>query len=155
MVQERAQAPSGGPGKHLVLYDGVCGMCNGLLQFVLPRDRRVVFRFAALQSATAKAIVERSGDDSGDLATFYVVENYQTPAARVLTRSRAGLFVLDALGWPWKAAAIIGVLPTAWLDAAYDIVARHRYRVFGRHDRCLLPRPEYRDRFIDTGSKTA
>ena len=151
MVQERAQGLSGGPGQHLVLYDGVCGMCNRFLQFVLPRDRRGVFRFAALQSATGKAIVERSGDDAGALATFYVVEHYQTPAARVLTRSRAGLFVLDALGWPWKAATIIGALPTAWLDAAYDVVARHRYRVFGRHDRCLLPRPEYRARFIDTG----
>jgi len=151
MVQERAQGPSGGSGQHLVLYDGVCGMCHRFLQFVLPRDRRGVFRFAALQSATGKAIVERSGDDSDALATFYVVENYQTPAARVLTRSRAGLFVMNALGWPWKAATLIGALPTAWLDAAYDVVARHRYRVFGKHDRCLLPRPEYRERFIDTG----
>jgi predicted DCC family thiol-disulfide oxidoreductase YuxK len=151
MVLERAQGLSGDPGKHLVLYDGVCGMCNRFLQFLLPRDRRGVFRFAALQSPTGTAIVERSGGDPGAPATFYVVANYQTPAARVLTRSRAGLFVLDALGWPWKAATIIGALPTPWLDAAYDVVARHRYRVFGRHDRCLLPRPEYRDRFIDTG----
>ena len=150
MVQDRAQEPSSEPGKHLVLYDGVCGMCNGLLQFVLSRDRQSLFRFAALQSATGKAIVERSGGDAGELTTFYVVENYGTPAARLLTRSRAGFFVLNALGWPWKAATMIGVLPTAWLDAAYDVVARHRYRVFGRHDRCLLPRPEYRDRFIDT-----
>jgi len=151
MVQERTQGLSGAPGKHLVLYDGVCGMCHRFLQFILPRDRRGVFRFAALQSPTGKAIVERCGDDPGALATFYVVENYQTPAARVLTRSRAGLFVLTALGWPWRAATIIGALPTSWLDAAYDVVARYRYRVFGRHDRCLLPRPEYRDRFIDTG----
>jgi len=151
MVQERTQGLSGAPGKHLVLYDGVCGMCHRFLQFILPRDRRGVFRFAALQSATGKAIVERSGADANELTTFYVVEDYQTPAAGVLTKSRAGLFVLNALGWPWKAAAMIGVLPTAWLDAAYDIVARHRYRVFGRHDRCLLPRPEYRDRFIDAG----
>lgn len=150
MVQERAQERSAA-GKHLVLYDGVCGMCNGLLQFVLPRDPQGVFRFAALQSATGKAIVERAGADSGELATFYVVENYGTPAARVLTRSRAGLFVLNTLGWPWKAATVIGALPDAWLDAAYDVIARPRYRVFGRHDRCLLPRPEYRDRFIDAG----
>jgi predicted DCC family thiol-disulfide oxidoreductase YuxK len=151
MVQERAQEASGALGKHLVLYDGVCGMCNGFLQFVLPRDRRGVFRFAALQSATGKTIVERSGGDAGELTTFYVVENYGTPAARLLTRSRAGLFVMNALGWPWKAATMIGVLPNAWLDTAYDVIARHRYRVFGRHDRCPLPRPEYRDRFIDTG----
>jgi predicted DCC family thiol-disulfide oxidoreductase YuxK len=151
MLQERAQEASGTAGKHLVLYDGVCGMCNGFLQFLLPRDRDGVFRFASLQSATAKAIVEASGSDAGELTTFYVVENYGTPAARLLTRSRAGLFVLKALGWPWKAATMIGVFPDAWLDAAYDVVARHRYRVFGRYDQCLLPRPEYRDRFIDAG----
>ena len=94
-------------------------------------------------------MVERFGGNPKDLTSFCVVADYRTSRARMFIRSRAALFVAGMLGWPWKAPVIFGVLPTALLDRAYDVVARHRYRVFGRSERCLLPRPEVRHRFID------
>ena len=145
MVHSEAQQPV---GVHLVLYDGVCGLCSRLLQFLLRHDRRQVFSFAPLQSAVGRSFVERSGDPA-ELTSFYVVADYQTPASRVFTRSDAALFVAGALGWPWRVAQLTRFVPHAIRDRAYDLVARSRYRVFGRYERCLVPRPEFRNRFID------
>jgi predicted DCC family thiol-disulfide oxidoreductase YuxK len=143
------QDPSGVDGAHLVLYDGVCGLCNRLLQFLLAHDRRAVFAFASLQSAIGRSTVERFGGDPDELTSFYVVANFRTDRARLLSRGRAALFVAAMLGWPWKAAGLLRVVPPALLNRLYDVVARYRYRVFGRFDQCLMPRPEYRCRFID------
>jgi predicted DCC family thiol-disulfide oxidoreductase YuxK len=149
MVHLEVQPPSVFAGAHLVLYDGVCGLCSRLLQFLLRHDRRGVFRFASLQSRIGQSIVERSGGNPAELTSFYVIANYQTAASRVFTRSDAALFVAGALGWPWRAAQLMRFLPQTIRDRAYDVVARSRYRVFGRYDRCLVPSPEFRHRFID------
>jgi predicted DCC family thiol-disulfide oxidoreductase YuxK len=150
MVDSKAQPSSAAvAGAHLVLYDGVCGLCGRLLQFLLRHDRRRVFSFASLQSAVGRSIVERSGGNPAELTSFYVVADYQTAAARVFSRSDAALFVAGALGWPWRTGQLIRFVPQAIRDRAYDVVARSRYRVFGRYDRCLVPRPEFRSRFID------
>jgi predicted DCC family thiol-disulfide oxidoreductase YuxK len=149
MADSLAQGPPHAEAVHLALYDGVCGLCNSLLQFLLTHDRRGVFAFASLQSRTGRAVVEQLGGDLADLTSFYVVANYRTDRSRTLARSKAALFVAGQLGWPWKAAVIAGVLPGAVLDRAYDVIARHRYRVFGRFEQCLAPRPEFRDRFIE------
>jgi predicted DCC family thiol-disulfide oxidoreductase YuxK len=143
------QGPSGVEGAHLVLYDGVCGLCSRLLQFLLEHDHRAVFTFASLQSATGQAMVERFGDSPNELTSFYVVTNYRADHARIFSRSGAALFVAGELGWPWKVAVLMRVLPTAILDRIYAVVARARYRLFGRFEHCLTPRPEFRDRFID------
>lgn len=135
-------------GTHLLLYDGVCGMCSALLQFVLARDRRAVFVFAPLQGDLGRETVRHHGGDPDALSTFYVVANYRTPAAAVLTRSRAALFVAGELGWPWKAATALRLLPTVLLDVFYDLVARYRYRVFGQLDQCLLQTPQHKKRFV-------
>jgi len=132
-----------------VLYDGVCGLCNRLLQFLLQRDHRSVFTFASLQSAAGKAMVERFGGDPDELTSFYVLANYQADHARMFNRSGAALFVLGELGWPWKVAVVMRVLPAAFLDRIYDVVARTRYRLFGRFEHCLTPQPEFQRRFID------
>lgn len=138
----------GGSGTHLLLYDGVCGLCDWLVQAVLSHDEGAVFDFAPLQGRVAGDLLAGLGANSGPLDTVYVVVDYQTAPA-LLSRGRAALFVLAALGWPWKAAGALRVLPPRLLDRAYDLVARHRYRVFGRYDQCVLPRPEHRARFID------
>jgi predicted DCC family thiol-disulfide oxidoreductase YuxK len=132
-----------------VLYDGVCVLCNRLLQFLLKHDRRAVFTFASLQSDAGKAMVARLGGDPDELTSFYVVADYRGNHARILSRSRAALFVAGELGWPWKGAALMRVLPTAMLDRVYDVVARTRYRLFGRFEHCTIPPAEYRRRFID------
>ena len=136
-------------GRHLLLFDGGCGLCEWLVQFVLARDPAGVFHFASLASPEGRSIVTRHGGDADDVSTVYVIADYRTPEARPLTKSRAALFVSRTLGWPWRAATLLGVLPTPLLDRLYDVVARNRYRVFGRREQCLMPRPEWQDRFID------
>ena len=132
-----------------MLYDGVCGLCSHLLRFLLQHDHRSTFNFASLQSATGRAIVERFGGDPNELTSFYVLANYRGDHPRMFSRSSATLFVAAELGWPWKLAVVMRVVPTAVLDRIYDIVARSRYRLFGRLEHCLVPRPEFRRRFID------
>ena len=142
------QASSACHGTHLVLYDGVCGLCNRLLQFLLKHDRREVFCFAALQSDTGKLMVARSGGNPEELSSFYVVADFRT-RARVFTRSDAAVFVASQLGWPWKALSVAKWLPRALRNRAYDLIAGSRYRIFGRYEQCLLPTPEHRRRFVD------
>ncbi len=149
MAGSPAQVPPTSEGTHLVLYDGVCGLCNRLLQFLLAHDRRAVFTFASLQSPVGRATVERHGGNPNDLDSFHVVANYRANDAQMFSRSGAALFVAGQLGWPWEVAVITRVLPTTILDYAYDVVARNRYRVFGRYEQCLVPSPEVRSRFID------
>jgi predicted DCC family thiol-disulfide oxidoreductase YuxK len=149
MAEEHAQASSGSGGAHLVLYDGVCGLCSRLLQFLLEHDRRAVFSFAPLQGPTGRSVVARMGGNPDDLTTFYVWANYRARDARVLARSDAALFVARELGWPWNVLTAARVLPKVLRDAVYDVVARTRYRVFGRYEQCLAPRPDFRSRFVE------
>ena len=145
-----AQAPfDASRGAHLVLYDGVCGLCNRLLQFLLKHDHRDVFRFASLQSPIGKTTIARWGGDPEDLTTFYVVSNFRTPDARAVTKGDAALFVARELGWPWKVACVGRAFPKALRDRIYRVIARNRYRVFGRYEQCLVPNKESRGRFVD------
>jgi predicted DCC family thiol-disulfide oxidoreductase YuxK len=133
---------------HLLLYDGVCGLCDRLVQYVLAHDRDRVFHFAALQGAVAREALKPFGV-SGELTTLRVLVDYRSAHPRSLTKGRATIFVLSRLGWPWKAAGLLSALPSPLLDAVYDLVARHRYRLGGRYERCLVPPAEDRGRFID------
>ena len=149
MTCAAAQALDSTQAAHLVLYDGVCGLCNRLLQFLLVHDRRGVFCFAALQSRTGQSVVADWGGDPEDLTSFYVLADFRTPHARALTKSDAAVFVAGELGWPWKALWMAGALPRGLRNRVYDMIARSRYRIFGRFDECLLPRPEFWSRFIE------
>ena len=134
----------------VLLYDGVCGLCNRLVQFLLRRDRAGVFRFASLQSAFAARILTRHGRDARDLDTVYVVLNYDTPGEALFARSDAVRFAFIQIGGIWNASAIVlKLLPRALCDFAYAAIARRRYRIFGRSDTCVLPAPEDRARFLD------
>jgi predicted DCC family thiol-disulfide oxidoreductase YuxK len=136
----------------LVLYDGVCGLCNRMVQLILRHDRVGRFRFAALQSDLAGALLRRHGRDPRDLDTVCVVRDHGGIGEQVLTKSRAVIHVAGHLGWPWKLARVLRVLPTRLLDACYDQIARRRYRWFGRYDACPLPTPATRARFLDASA---
>jgi|SRR5690606_14040459 predicted DCC family thiol-disulfide oxidoreductase YuxK len=136
----------------LVLYDGVCGLCDRFTQFILARDRRGRFVFASLQSEVAEALLSRHGRDARKLDTVYVCAGYGSPQETLHAKSRAVLYVFRALGGVWALSRVAGLLPTRALDAIYDWVAARRYRVFGRSDVCLLPPPEQRARFVDIGA---
>jgi len=135
--------------KPVVLYDGVCGLCNRLVQFILQRDQRDVFRFASLQSALAAEILARHSMPC-DLNSVNVVLHHQQPDERILARSEAIQFVLKNLGGPWPFAASIGSLvPHLLRDSLYDLVSRNRYRIWGKYDTCPLPGPNHRHKFLD------
>src|SRR5438874_5865126 len=111
MLRPHAQPRSQFEGAHLVLFDGVCGLCSRLVRFLLARDRGGVFHFASLQGPTGQAMAAQYGGDPRDLASFYAIADYRTPQARAFTRSDAALFVAGQLGWPWKAMRGAAVLP--------------------------------------------
>lgn len=136
---------------HLLLYDGVCGLCNRLTQFLLRRDRQDRLRFAALQSPLAESVLATYGRDPTDLDTVYVLADYQAPSQRLLWRGRAILFALAQLGGGWRAVALLKPLPTWLLDALYRWIAKSRYRWFGRLDACLVPTAADRAKFLDAG----
>jgi predicted DCC family thiol-disulfide oxidoreductase YuxK len=133
----------------IILYDGVCGLCDRLVQFVLKRDRDDRFRFAALQSAFARAILQRHGLNPDLLDTFHLVFNYGESSERVLARSDAVSAVLDQLG-SWRILArLFGLFPRQFRDWQYNLIARSRYRLFGKRDACPLPDPTVRHKFLD------
>jgi predicted DCC family thiol-disulfide oxidoreductase YuxK len=134
----------------ILLYDGVCGLCNRFVQFVLRRDRDAIFRFASLQSSFAGRILSRHGVNPCDLDTVYVVLNHELPDEYLLSRSDAVLEVLGQLRGPWRAlASALRFVPRFLRDPAYNAVARYRYRIFGRSGVCTLPRDADHIRFLD------
>ena len=134
--------------KHLILYDGVCGLCNGMVRFILPRDRRERFRFAPLQGETARRVLRKFDRTPEDLDTFYVIADFEGDAARMFERDRASIFVLGSLGFPWFLAAAFRILPGFVRRWGYNYIARRRYRWFGKFETCPLPAPEHRHRFL-------
>lgn len=127
-----------------MLFDGVCNLCNGAVQFLLRRDRRHRLRFAALQAAAGQALLRQHGMATDTLETVVVLDN-----GRARVRSDAAILLARRLPWPWPLLAIFLVCPRPLRDALYAFVARHRYRWFGRRETCMLPSPELADRFLD------
>jgi predicted DCC family thiol-disulfide oxidoreductase YuxK len=134
----------------IVLYDGVCGLCNRLVQFLLKHDKHDRLRFASLQSDFAARVLTRHGIDPEDLDTLHVIENYERADERVLDRSDAILRSGYELGGLWTIGAQLGkVIPRPLRDLCYRLVARNRYRVFGKFETCMLPEPDHRRKFLD------
>lgn len=134
----------------IILYDGVCGLCNRFVGFVLKRDPRDQFRFAALQGPFSRVILERHGTNPDALDTVYLVLDCQLPGERLLSRSDAAIAVVARLGRGWRLGSrLLALFPRAARDWAYNIVAGSRYRYFGKYQSCPLPRPEDRHRFLD------
>jgi predicted DCC family thiol-disulfide oxidoreductase YuxK len=157
----------------VLLYDGVCGLCNRMVQFVLRRDPAALFRFASLQSELATSILARHGADARDLDTVYVVVNYELADEQLLSRSDAVSFILQHMGAAalrsarpglepgptqatptpgslfWRLAGrALRVAPRSFRDWGYRLVARNRYRIFGRYDACPVPTKGTRSRFL-------
>lgn len=141
---------SSGDPNPLLLYDGVCGLCNRVVQFTLKRDRKRRLRFASLQSSFAAAILQRHNLEPRELDTVYFVERVGLQDELLTERSDAVIRVLRELGGRWRvAAAVLRVIPKWLRDRGYSLVARNRYRIFGKSDTCVLPQEQYRDRFLD------
>ena len=131
--------------ERIILFDGVCNLCNGAVQFILDRDPHAVFRFAALQSDAAGALLRDRGVvvDRVEPDSVILVEGNE-----VYHRSDAALRVARHLRAPWPAAYALRVVPRFVRDAIYRFIARHRYLWFGRTETCRVPTPELRARFL-------
>ncbi|MFC5452201.1 thiol-disulfide oxidoreductase DCC family protein [Paenibacillus aestuarii] len=127
----------------VVLFDGVCNLCNGAVQFILRRDPQGVFRFASLQSEIGQELLRQHHLPEHSLGTIVLIEH-----GRAYTYSTAALRIARRLHGAWKASYAAILIPAAWRDAAYRYIARNRYRWFGRSEQCMLPKPEHRHRFL-------
>ncbi|KWX73338.1 thiol-disulfide oxidoreductase DCC [Paenibacillus riograndensis] len=137
-VQEEALT-----NKSVVLIDGVCHLCQGLVRFIIPRDPQGRILFAPLQSEISRKLTNDSGLVPGQLSTVVLLEN-----GVCYTESAAVLRIARKLRFPWPAAYLFIIIPRPLRDALYRLVARNRYRWFGRDEQCMVPTPEIRKRFL-------
>ena len=127
----------------LVLFDGVCVLCNGFVDFLLPRDPNGDLTFGALQSEAAKQALRDAGVPDAMPETVIVIDD-----GRVYQESTAVLRVFHRLGWPWRALSWLRVVPRPLRDVVYRFIAKRRYRLTGRRDSCRIPSPAERARFL-------
>lgn len=129
--------------ERIILFDGVCNLCAWSVQFIIRRDPRGQFRFAALQSAAGQRLLAERGLAGPDLDSVVLIEG-----PRAYTRSGAALRIARRLTGLWPALAALLLVPRPLRDWAYSVVARNRYRWFGQQSECMLPTPELRARFL-------
>jgi len=127
----------------ILLFDGVCNLCNGTVQWVIAHDPAAQIRFASLQSEVGRALVAKHGLPLDAMDTVVLVDG-----ERHWLKSSAALEVLRRVGGAWKLAALLRFVPRPLRDAAYDLVARNRYGWWGKRDECWVPTPELRARFL-------
>ena len=127
----------------IVLFDGVCNLCSTSVQFILQRDPVGRFRFASLQSDLAQRLLTEQGLDPKALDSVVVIDG-----DRLYRESDAALRIARDLKGAWKALTVFRVIPRPVRDWAYRLIARNRYRWFGKSETCWLPTPELRGRFL-------
>ena len=127
----------------VILFDGVCNLCNGAINFVLRHDKKGIFRFASLQSEAGQQLLAAYGLDARELNSFFLVEN-----GKVYKKSAAALRVMNHFSWYWKELQILRIVPYFLRDAIYDFVAHNRYKWFGKRQECMVPTPELQKRFL-------
>lgn len=139
----------------VILFDGVCAVCNRFTQIVLERDRVGLFHFAPIQGQYAQQVLRRMGRDPEQLTTVFLVLHPGTPQEKLLDRSDAVLWIARRLGGAWSLLAPFQAVPKGLRDAAYSRFAAIRYRVFGKQELCLVPEPHWRERFIEDAAPGA
>lgn len=127
-----------------LLFDGVCNLCSGSVQFILKRDTRGRFRFASLQSDAGRRLMTGHGLDPDALSSVVLIED-----GRAYQESAAALRIARHLPGAWKLLRVFTVIPRPLRDAIYRLIARNRYRWFGKTETCWLPTPELRARFLE------
>jgi predicted DCC family thiol-disulfide oxidoreductase YuxK len=139
-MSDHADVPDG----PVVLFDGVCNLCNGVVRFVVPRDEAGRVKFAALQSDAGQALLRAFDLPTSDFDSFVLVDD-----GECYTKSAAALRLASYLDGPVSWLSALRVVPRPLRDAVYDLVAAYRYRVFGRKDQCMMPTPDIEARFLE------
>lgn len=127
--------------ENVIFFDGVCGLCNGFVDFIISIDKNQEFRFSPLQSEYAQRVLPPGMTQNLDSVVF--LKNGKT-----YRKSQAVIKVLEGLGGVWSLAKIGKYLPESFLNSAYDLVGQNRYKIFGKKETCRLPTPDERARFI-------
>ena len=134
----------------VIFYDGVCGLCNRYINFVLKNMDGTQFKFASLQSDYAEKVLNRFNVSTGDLNSVYVLTNPESDDCKVLNKSDAVIFILKGLKAPNPTfATILSFIPRPLRNAGYSLVAKYRYKIFGKYDTCMLPHSEEAEKFIE------
>jgi predicted DCC family thiol-disulfide oxidoreductase YuxK len=128
----------------IILFDGVCNLCNSSVNFVIRRDRHNRFRFASLQSDIAQQLAARLQFSVAAMESFILISDGKT-----YFKSTAALKVARELGFPWNLLYAFIIIPRPLRDTVYSWIARNRYRWFGRKDACMVPTPELRKKFLE------
>ena len=127
---------------NIILFDGVCNLCNGVVSFTIKRDKKALFRFAALQSGTGQLLLKRYGVENENITLFYFKDNV------CFRKSAAVLHIFKDLGGIWKCFYPLIILPVCLRDTVYLFISRNRYRWFGKRKNCMIPTEEIRKRFL-------
>jgi predicted DCC family thiol-disulfide oxidoreductase YuxK len=128
----------------LIIFDGVCNYCCGVVNFIIRRDPGGVFRFAPFQSEAARKVLGQYGYPTGSLDSFVLIED-----GKLYTKSGAGLRVQKLLGGFHKLLYAFILVPAPLRDAVYDYIARHRYEWYGKKNECMVPTPDIKNRFLE------
>ena len=128
----------------LVLFDGICNLCSGSVQFIIERDPAAYFKFASLQSDFGQQQLQKLGLDQKSLHSIILIED-----DKFYQRSDAALKIARKLTGAWPALYAFNILPRFLRDSVYNLIARNRYRLFGKKDACWIPTPELKSRFKD------
>jgi predicted DCC family thiol-disulfide oxidoreductase YuxK len=129
-------------GQTVLFFDGVCGLCNGLVDFLFKWDKKASILFSPLQSEYASQTLPN--ELLNDFDTVVV----KTDEGKILKRSEAIFYVLNKLGGFWKILSLARVLPSSFSDFFYKIISKNRYKIFGKRETCRLPTPQEKSRFI-------
>lgn len=128
---------------YILLFDGVCNLCISVVNFTIKRDSKEKFKFAALQSESGQALLKKFNLPTNDFGSFVFIKR-----EKYFIKSSAGLNVLKEIGGVWKLFYFFIIIPSPLRDFIYNIVARTRYRIFGKQDTCIIPTPEVKQRFL-------
>ncbi|MGH8807955.1 MAG: thiol-disulfide oxidoreductase DCC family protein [Noviherbaspirillum sp.] len=127
----------------IIVFDGICHLCNHWVQFLLKHDKQARFQFAAMQGITGKRLLEEHGLDPADPVSFLYFAD-----GRAYTDTEAMIRVLSRLGGIWKLAVLGHVVPACLRNPLYRVIARNRYRLFGKREHCMLPAQQMAARFL-------
>ena len=128
----------------IILFDGLCNLCNGSVQFIINRDAKKQFRFASLQSSFGNHQLHKFGLATNQLYSIILIKE-----GRYLQKSNAALEIARNLDGLWPAIYLFKIVPLFLRDWAYDCIAKNRYSWFGKKDSCMIPTPELKSRFLD------
>ncbi len=136
-------------GKKIILFDGVCNLCNNAINFVIKRDKKDVFRYASLQSEISKKLIAEKGIDTSELDSIILIN----PKGAYYHKSTAALQIAKQLSGMYPSLSVFLIFPKFLRDWIYDIIAKNRYRWFGKKESCMIPTPELRALFIDQNNQ--